>query len=111
VTRTIRLESDWGLPPFYVDDGDGRREGIDARTLAEKFSLPAHVVATLRAWDKLYQDVLDWDDPRHSDWARPEDEQHYLERGRAAARLLRHHLPDDVRIEYAGAGSIPTEYY
>ena len=96
-------------------------------TIEEVAELLRMPVATVRYWRVLgtgprgfilgrrlryfHQDVLDWDDPRHSDWARPEDEQHYLERGRAAARLLRHHLPDDVRIEYAGAGSIPTEYY
>ena len=111
MTRTIRLESEWGLPPFSVDDGDGRLEGIDGRTLAEKFGLPDHVIVTLRAWDRLYQDVLDWDDPRNSAWAGPEDERRYLDRGRAAARLLRRHLPDDVRIEYAGAGTIPPEDY
>ena len=111
MTVRIRLESDWGLPPFYIDDGEGRLEGCSAEGLAEMFGLPDHVMHALKDWDRLYQDVLDWDDPRNSDWARPEDEQHYLQRGRAAARLLRRHLPDDVRIEYAGAGDIPTEHY
>jgi hypothetical protein len=111
MTRRIRLESDWGLPPFSLDMGDGRLEGCSADNLARIFALPAHVIRALQEWDRLYQDVLDWDDPRNSGWADPEDEQRYLDRGRAAARLLRRHLPDDVRIEYAGAGTIPPEHY
>jgi hypothetical protein len=107
----IRLESDWGLPPFYVDAGGGSFEGCSAGRLATMFGLPDHVMRALEKWDQLYQAVLDWDDPRGSDWASPADEQRYLECGRAAARLLRQHLADDVRIEYAGAASIPTEYY
>jgi hypothetical protein len=109
--RRIRLMSDWGLGPFYFDNGDGRVEGTDAKNLANKFGLPDDVMAAIRAWDRIYQDLLDWDDPRGSGWASAEDKERYLERGRAAARLLRQHVPDDVRIEYCGSGSVPLEYY
>ena len=111
MTATIRLLSDWGLPPFYVDNGDGWFQGIDAETLADRFGLPEHVIDAVHAWDKIYQDLLDWDDPRGAGWASAEDKQRYLERGRAVARLLRQHVPDDVRIEYCGSGSVPLEYY
>jgi hypothetical protein len=111
MTMIIRLESDWGLPPFYIDKGDGRLEGCSADNLARIFGLPDRVMAALRDWDRIYQDLLDWDDPRGSGWANADDEQRYLERGRAAARLLRQHVPDDVRIEYCGTGSVPLECY
>ena len=111
MTKRIRLESDWGLPPFYVDHGDGRLEGASARNLARIFGLPDHVVRALQDWDQLYQDLLDWNDPRGSGWTSAEDKQHYLERGRAAARLLRRHVPDDVRIEYCGSGNVPIEHF
>ena len=111
MTHAIRLLSDWGLPPFYVDNGDGWFQGVDAVTLAERYGLPDHVIDAIHAWDGIYQDLLDWDDPRGSGWASAQDEQRYLERGRAAARLLRQHVPDDVRIEYCGSGSVPLEYY
>jgi hypothetical protein len=109
--RRIRLMSDWGLGPFYFDSGDGHVEGIDSSNLAAKFGLPDDVMAAIRAWDKIYQELLDWDDPRGSGWANAADKERYLERGRAAARLLRQHVPADVRIEYCGSGSVPLEYY
>jgi cytochrome P450 len=108
---TIRLESEWGLEPFSIDRGDGWFQAIDSDTLAAMFGLPDHVMRTLDEWDQLYQDILDRSYPPDSAWSAPEDEQHYLERGRDAARLLRRHLPTDVRIEYRGYGRIPTEHY
>ena len=111
MTRTIRLMSDWGLYPFYVDGGDGSFALTEPDDFQATFRLPDHVMRALLDWDQIYQDVLDQDDPRGSDWARPADEQRYLEHGRAAARLLRQHVPDGVRIEFTGADSIPTEYY
>lgn len=111
MSRTIRLLSDWGFHPFYVDEGDGRFVLTEPDDLRAAFGLPEHVMRTLDGWDRTYQDVLDRDDPGGSGWASPQDEQRYLERGRAAARLLRRHVPADVRIAYAGSGLIPTEYY
>ncbi len=111
MTVTIRLESDWGLQPFFVDRGDGHVQAISGDVLAERFGLPDQVMRALDEWDRMYQDVLDRDDPRGSSWASPQDEQRYLDRGRAAARLLRRHLPAEVRIAYCGSGLIPTEYY
>lgn len=108
---TIRLEADWGLPPYYVDEGDGHFALHTEGPFARRFDLPEQVICAIEAWNKLYQDILDWSDPRGSGWARPEDKQHFYEQGRAAARLLRRHLPPDVEILYVGDGNIPDEYY
>ena len=61
-------------------------------------------------WDEMYQAIYG-KTIRLVRWARPGDEQRYVECGRDAARLLRRHLPDDVRIRYVGAGDIAPEYY
>lgn len=111
MTVSIRLLGDWGLYPFYVDEGNGLFEIIEPEDFQERFSLPVHVMCALLAWDEVYQAVIDWDDPASSDWSSPEAHQRYIEQGRAASRLLRQHIPDDVRIRYVAAGEILAEYY
>jgi hypothetical protein len=111
MTVTIRLEADWGLLPYFVDEGDDRFEARTDAGFARRFALPDHVMAALDAWNQLYQRILDWDDPRSSAFAGPEEEQHFYEQGRAVSRLLRRHVPADVRIMYVGDGNIPAEYY
>ena len=108
---TIRLMSDFGLYPFYVDSGDGFLELTDPPEFQQEFGLSDDVMRVLLDWDEMYQAIYVKHDPRSSDWARPGDEQRYVECGRDAARLLRRHLPDDVRIRYVGAGDIAPEYY
>lgn len=108
---TIRLEADWGLPPCYVDEGDGFFEMFETDELSERFRLPDHVHAALEDWNQLYQRVLNWADPRSSAFAGPDDERHFYEQGRVVSRLLRRHVPPDVRIRYTGDGNIPAEYY
>jgi hypothetical protein len=110
VSTTIRLLSDWSLSPFYVDHGDGFFELTDAATLAHLFALPDPVVAALVCWNRLYEDHLDWDWPPATAWATPEERRRYLERGRDAARLLRAHVPPEVRIEYLADGSVREHY-
>jgi hypothetical protein len=111
MTRTVRLLSDWGFYPFYVDHGDGFFALTEPDDFRAAFDLPEHVVSALLSWDDLYQAVIDWTDPRGSDWASSRDREHYEAVGRDAARLLRRHLPDDVAITYMAAGDIPPEYY
>ena len=108
---TIRLMSDFGLYPFYVDSGDGFFELTDPPEFQQEFGLSDDVMRVLLDWDEMYQAIYVHHDPASSAWARPGDEQRYVECGRAAARLLRRHLPDDVRIRYVGAGDIAPEYY
>jgi hypothetical protein len=108
---TIRLEADWGLPPYYVDEGDGPFELYESDDFAERFGLPEHVTSALDEWDHLYQRILNWDDPASSCFAGPDDERHFYEQGRCVSRLLRRHVPADVRIKYVGNGNIPAEYY
>ena len=107
----IRLESDWGLPPYYVAGGDGLFELHSGQSFAARFALPDHVTAALDAWNQLYQRILAWDDPRSSAFAGPEEEQHFYEQGRVVSRLLRQNVPAEVRIMYVGDGNIPAEYY
>ena len=111
MTVTIRLEADWGLLPYFVDEGDDRFEARTESGFARRFDLPDDVMTALEDWNQLYQRILDWDDPRSSAFAGPEEEQHFYEQGRVVSRLLRRHLPADVRIMYVGDGNIPAEYY
>jgi hypothetical protein len=110
VSRTIRLLSDWGFYPFYLDEGDGRFALVEPQEFRATFDLPEHVMSALLEWDELYQEVLDPDDPRGSDWATPADRQHYVDRGRDAARLLRRHVPSDVDVVYMAAGEVTERY-
>jgi hypothetical protein len=103
--------SDFGLYPFYVDRGSGFLALTEPPEFQHEFGLSDDVMRVLLDWDELYQAIYVKHDPRSSDWARPEDEQRYVECGRDAARLLRRHLPDDVRIRYLGADNIAPEYY
>lgn len=109
--RTIRLMSDFGLYPFYVDRGNGVLALTEPPEFQQEFGLPDDVMRVLLDWDEMYQAIYVEHDPRSSDWARPGDEQRYVECGRAAARLLRRHLADDVRIRYVAADNIAPEYY
>jgi hypothetical protein len=110
MTVTIRLWSDWSLDPFYVDSGNGSFELTSAEQVAEAFDLPDEVMGEVAAWDRLYQDHLDWDDPGNTTWPSEDYHRCYLDRGRAAARLLRRHLPADVVIEYLADETV-CEYY
>ena len=107
---SIRLWSDWSLDPFYVDEGNGSFALTSAEEVAETFDLPDDVMRELKAWDELYQDHLDWDDPGNTAWPSDEYHRNYLDRGRAAARLLRRHLPAEVVIEYLADETV-CEYY
>ncbi len=109
---TIRLEADWGLPPYYVDEGDGPFELYEADDFAERFALPEHVI---RALDDVGSAL-----PAHPEVGRPRQlglrrpgrtSRHFYEQGRVVSRLLRRHVPADVRIKYVGDGNIPAEYY
>jgi hypothetical protein len=111
MTVTIRLEADWGLLPYFVDEGDARFEARTDTGFARRFGLPDHVMAALEDWNQLYQRIFNRDDPRSSAFAGPEDEQHFYEQGRVVSRLLRRHVPADVGIMYVGDGNIPAEYY
>ena len=111
MTTTIRLLSDWGLFPFYVDSGDGFFALTEPEDFQAAFQLPGHVLRTLLEWDEIYQDLLDWSDPRGSGWTAPEDRERYVAAGRDAARLLRKHVPAEIGIKYVAAGDIPPEYY
>jgi hypothetical protein len=108
---TIRLEADWGMPPCYIDEGDGLFDMYEVDDFAERLALPQQVACALEQWNQLYQCILNWDDPRSSAFASPDDEQHFYEQGRVVSRLLRRHVPADVRIRYVGDGNIPAEYY
>ncbi|MFC4948356.1 hypothetical protein [Pseudonocardia sp. GCM10023141] len=107
----IRLMSDFGLYPFYVDEGNGLYELTEPEDFQTMFQLPDHVMKSLLEWDQIYQRRIDWDDPASVAWASQQDELHYIEEGRGAARRLRDHVPPDVRIEYTGADNIASEYY
>ena len=106
----LRLWSDFGVDPFYVDDGDGFFAMTASEEVAERFAVPDEVIREVAGWDALYQDIFDGSDPGNSDWASPRDRQDYLDRGRDVARLLRRHLPADVEIEYLADESV-REYY
>jgi hypothetical protein len=110
VTVTIRLWSDWSLDPFYVDEGNGSFELTSADEVAEAFAVPDDVMRELQAWDELFQEHLNWVDPPNTRWASEDAHRRYLDRGRAAARLLRRHLPAEVRIEYLADETV-REYY
>ena len=110
MTVTIRLWSDWSLDPFYVDKGNGSFALTSADEVADRFGVPDDVMREIEAWDALFQDHLNWDDPEATRWESEDDHRHYLDRGRDAARLLRRHLPADVAIEYLADGSV-REYY
>lgn len=99
-----------GLYPFYVND-KGLNELVDPPEFQEIFGLPDNVMQALLAWDQLYDDLFDRDDPRKSREFTPAEWDHFHETGRAACRLLRGHLPADVGIEYTGADSIASEFY
>lgn len=107
---TIRLWADWALDPFYVDSGDGSFELTSAEEVAETFSVPDDVMREFAAWDALFQDHLNWQDPTSTRWPSDDDRLRYLERGRAAIRKLRRYLPDDAVIEYLADDSV-REYY
>jgi hypothetical protein len=111
MTVTIRLEADWGLMPYFVDEGDDRFDAYTDAGFARRFALPNPVMSAIEDWNQLYQRILDWDDPRRSAFASPADEQRFYEQGRIVSRLLRRHVPADVRIMYVGDGNIPAEYY
>lgn len=103
--RTIRLMSDWSLYPFYVqEDPSPLFELTEPEQFQEMFGLPARVVEALVAWDELYQAHLNWDDPPSTRWPSQAAQDQYVQQGRAAARCLRRHLPDDVCIEYLADG-------
>jgi hypothetical protein len=110
VTTTIRLLSDWSLDPFYVDARDGSFELTSAEEVAETFAVPDDVMRELKAWDELFQDHLNWEDPGSTRWESEDDHRRYLDRGREAARLLRRHLAADVAIEYLADDTV-CEYY
>jgi hypothetical protein len=110
VTVTIRLWSDWSLDPFYVDEGNGSFALTSADEIAETFGVPDDVMREIDAWDTLFQDHLNWDDPEATRWDSEDDHRRYLDRGREAARLLRRHLPADVAIEYLADETV-CEYY
>ncbi|MFC4948355.1 hypothetical protein [Pseudonocardia sp. GCM10023141] len=111
MAKIIRLLCDWGLYPFYFDNGDGLFDLIDPDDFQQMFGLPEHVMRELLDWDKLYESTLNWDDPLSSGWATPEDEEHYLECGRRAAKVLRQHIPADVSIMYVAEGNSPVEFF
>ena len=48
--------------------------------------------------------------PKDTAWPSDEYHRNYLDRGRAAARLLRRHLPAEVVIEYLADETV-CEYY
>ena len=106
----LRLWSDVGTDPFYVDDGDGFFAMTAALEVAERFAIPDEVMAQVKAWDELYQSIFDGAEPWNSDWTDARQQQHYLDRGRDVSRLLRRHLPADVGIEYLADESV-REYY
>ena len=110
MAKTIRLWSDWSLDPFYVDEGDGSFELTSADEVAETFAVPDDVMREIKAWDALFQNHLNWDDPVNTRWGSDEEHRRYLDRGREAARLLRRHLPADVEIEYLADETV-CEYY
>ena len=108
----LRMWSDFGLPPLYVDDGRGVYDLFSAEEVAERFGLPDEVMREVEAWDGLYQDLYFGapDDVDTFGWSTPQQRQDYLDRGRDVARLLRAHLPADVGIEYLADESV-REYY
>ena len=108
---TIRLESDFGLYPFYVDRGNARFALTEPPDFQAEFGLPDAVMQVLLDWDEMYQAIYVRHDPRSSAWRSPDDEQRYCDCGREAARLLRRHLPADVAIRYVADGNIAAEYY
>ena len=110
MTVTIRLMSDWTLSPHYVDEGDGFFALTDAETLAERFALPPAVGTTIGAWNRLYEDNLTWDGIPTARWTDEQAHRRYLDAGRAAARLLRRHVPADVEIEYLADESVEEHY-
>ena len=106
----LRLWSDFGVDPFYVDDGDGFFALTAAVEVARRFAVPDEVMREAAAWDELYQATYDAAAPWDSDWAGPRQQKEYLDRGRDVARLLRRHLPADVTIEFLADESV-REYY
>jgi len=106
----LRLWSDFCLDPFYIDDGDGFFGLTNSEEVAERFTIPDEVMCEVKAWDELYQDIYDGFEPWNSEWASPRDRQHYVDRGREVARLLRRHLPADVEIEYLADHSVRECY-
>ena len=106
----LRLWSDFGLDPFYIDGGVGFFDLTDNAAVAERFDLPAELIREVKAWDGLYQRRLCGSHPWSNPWPTATAHQEYLDRGREVARLLRRHLPADVTIEYLADESV-REYY
>jgi len=113
VAKRLRLMSDWGLYPFYVQQSDGETFDLtDADWVGDDLPLSAAAVSAVVTWDdELYQSVLNWDDPAATDFSHL-DRNGYYERGREICRMLRAELPADVGIEFLDpADRRPNEYY
>lgn len=108
MTVRIQLESDWGLPPYYVfDEETGSYEMYDVETFQEELGLPDEAIAAVEAWDADYYAALDFDDPANTPWMTPAQAQRSRELGAEAVRLLRAHLPADAEVVLLPAHIIP----
>ena len=91
-TVNLRLRPEFGCCPLWdADTGDNvSHYHID---------IPLDLAERIENWDDRFQVTFKDDDPAESGFASPEEEQAYMEEGRAVARELAEAWPGKVDIE------------
>lgn len=93
---TIRVLADYECYPTWVMQPDGSLEN----TSPESLPISRDLADSLMDWADEYDAILNRDDPASSDFATPEDERRFTDRGREMAERLSREIGSSGKVVY-----------
>ena len=91
--KRIKLMADYKYYPLWDLDDIG---DIDPSELP----LSSHTIARLLQWQKNYDEIMNWDDPASSDFAKEEDRVAFEREGISLWQQLQKELGDEYEVRY-----------
>lgn len=91
----IKLMPDYFSHPLWGLDVDNIGD-LDPKTLP----LTLETIAQLEAWANTYNNILNWDDPAASGFARSEEEEEFEREGVRLWLQLKQELPENYEVVY-----------
>lgn len=106
---TVTLMTEWRDWPLWVESDTDVPISYSVDEIGEVLPLSPGLLKDIAEWDRSIQETYAPDDPASSGFKVPSDQERFIAEGRRLAQRIKQEVGQQVEVNYAADGSIPTE--